>query len=181
VGLDAAVYCNCWRDGKTAEPPIPREWVNVDEDGWVWNSNPTWPPGAQEGTPEYDQAMAKDIAFDVWKVNGACSHENMQLVHERIANWSGVGGLRQALREAGESEFATVLAELPEGNGGHTPSALALRMVEEIDRFLALLADGRSPVPPYGFRTEDARTRTIEAIQTVCRVSVESGNPVAWL
>lgn len=180
VGLDAAVYCNCWRDGKTTEPPVPRECVHLDEDGWVWNSNPDWTPGAQPGTEEWVRGMATDIAFDSWKQSQACPHDNMQLVSARIANWSGVGGLLQALQEGGEDQFATVLTELPTSNDGSTSPELAARMLNELNVFLELEAQGQLSIPAYGFGDREARSFTIEALQTVCRVSVASGNPIAW-
>ncbi|MNS32452.1 hypothetical protein D3C72_645390 [compost metagenome] len=138
MGLDAAVYCNCWRDGKTTEPPIPREWVNVDEDGWVWNSNPRWSSGLRPGCEAYDRAIEIDVLFDTWQRSEACQHEDMCLAKVWVSNWAGVSGFRQALRMAGEDRFQTVLAELPMGNGGTVPPETAARMLDELDAFLAL-------------------------------------------
>lgn len=39
MGLDATVSCNCFKEGRTTAPPIPREWLYLDSDGY-WSCRP---------------------------------------------------------------------------------------------------------------------------------------------
>jgi hypothetical protein len=149
--------------------------VNVDEDGSIWNSNPAWRPQPKEGTDAYRRAMAIDIAFDKWMRDDACPHDDMNLASERIANWSGVGGFQQALAQAGEARFATVLSALPRGNGGSMPPATAARMLEELDTFLALEGYGSLAV-----LVDEASGEVLGSAATSILIQASGKEPLQW-
>ena len=35
MGVDATVMCNCFREGRTTDPPVPREWLVLDAEGYL--------------------------------------------------------------------------------------------------------------------------------------------------
>ena len=119
MGLDAFVYCRCWQDGLAT--PCPVGPVGYDEDGWL----------ALVQAGEYDGAA--DNAFYAWMTGDACPHRHMELVSERVSNWSGVRLFQQALRAAGEHRFPTLAAALPDLNGGSLPADRAAVALAELD------------------------------------------------
>src|SRR5262249_1397719 len=71
-----------------------------------------------------------------------CAHEDMWLVTERISNWGGVRAFQAALRSAGEARFSTLLAQIPDLNGGRTRAELAKLCLDELRAFSAVGAFG---------------------------------------
>jgi hypothetical protein len=78
--------------------------------------------------------MAGSGAVDEWLKTG-CAHEDMEFASEPIGAWTGVRLLQQALREAGEADFPTLLRYLPETNDGWIPAAEVSAVVTELDHF----------------------------------------------
>src|SRR5262245_362460 len=75
MGLNATIYCNCYKIGKTkCQPPHP-ELVETDSDGGIYIV-----------TPDDD----KYFEFENWKTN-ACEHSDMVFVHYRLGNISSIG------------------------------------------------------------------------------------------
>lgn len=124
MGLDASVMCDCFREGRAAEPPVPRDWLEIDEDGYL---NPR--PGHDSGTVR--------SAFYAWR-KGCCAHPGMDRAWESIANWSGVAQFKEALAKVGRPRFPVLLAELPRNNGGLTAPDRAALALGELDDFAAL-------------------------------------------
>lgn len=123
MGLDAFVRCRCWQDGRTTAAPVPADLIVEDGEGYLMFSMP------YEGHEEQHHSV------DNWIRNGACPHKRMDLVSERIANWSGYRLFQSALAAAGTAKFPTLSAELPNNNGGMlSPSSAAAALVE-IDLF----------------------------------------------
>ncbi|WP_444962851.1 hypothetical protein [Nocardiopsis sp. M1B1] len=70
--------------------------------------------------------------MDDWRANAACPHEEMELVSERISNWSGVEWFRKAIDEAGEHRFPVLASRLPRANGGFLEPEEAAAMLSEL-------------------------------------------------
>src|SRR5262249_38208114 len=91
MGLDATVMCNCFRDGKATPPPFPREWLEVDNEGYLnlkneHASNQTW------------------AGLHAWE-RSCCEHEGMDFVCEHISNWTPYRQFQEALGEVGWQRF----------------------------------------------------------------------------
>src|SRR5690349_13046399 len=78
MGLDAAVYCNCYKTGQVKSQPPYANLVEVDISG-----------GTYIKTDNND----KYFEFEEWKTD-ACAHEGMELIHRRLGNISGIGHAR---------------------------------------------------------------------------------------
>ncbi len=124
MGLDASVMCGCFAKGLTTDPPFPREWLRVDEEGYM------------HVVPDHDR-----LAFSIW-IQSCCPHPRFDYAWEHIANWSGFRLFQDAMERAGWERFPTLRAELPEVNGGLAlPSASALAL-QELEEFRGLGALG---------------------------------------
>jgi hypothetical protein len=129
MGLDASVMCNCFRDGRTKEPPVPREWLAFDVDGYL------------DVRPEFESRCKHADVYN-WRET-ACSHPQMMIANEYLANWTGYRAFQQALGYAGWERFPTLQAELPQANGGLVQVSLAPRILEELARFRSLGSIGQ--------------------------------------
>jgi hypothetical protein len=87
MGLDAAVYCDCFERGRLKSPPPPGCTLSVDESGLLLC-----------GSADVDT----EIAFDQWRFDQACEHERGLLVQYRIGNIALVAELRAALQATPE-------------------------------------------------------------------------------
>jgi len=122
LGLDATVRCRCWEDGLCA-PTRLKSHTHIDAGSNSLDVDLPWETFKDE-----------ILEFDQWVVH-ACAHPEMMQASEWIANWAGVRALQNALRTAGENEFAGLLRELPNNNGGLTFPEAARSCLEELDRF----------------------------------------------
>ncbi|MEV4255146.1 hypothetical protein AB0J52_18490 [Spirillospora sp. NPDC049652] len=127
MGLDAFVLCRCWQDGRTTEPPVPRERIKSDDYG-------PYLDGESGATLLMDPL---DGVFQMWKAGAACPHEHMEIARERIASWGGVASLRQAMENAGWERFPVLREHLPESNGGELPAERADEALAELAAFRA--------------------------------------------
>jgi hypothetical protein len=125
MGLDAYVYCRCLEDGLSPAPPVP---VYMDE---------------EDGLLPVD-----DADYDVLEewLESACEHPGMRLVFERINNWAGVHVFQEALRRMGPEQFPTLLAEIPDANGGSTTAEASAMALEELEEFRRADAAWARPV-----------------------------------
>jgi len=123
MGLDASVRCNCFELGLTKPPPISRDLIYIDEDGWL------------SVDPAVEENMQIVLAFDQWLYSeGACSH-NMAYARVRVANWSGYRLFQGALGRAGWEHFPVLREQLPASNGGSMPASLAPSALMELKYF----------------------------------------------
>jgi hypothetical protein len=122
MGLDASVMCNCYRDGKTTEPPVPREWLEVDGEGHLDLKAGCGPDG-------------RWADLYGWK-ESCCEHEGMNCASEHISNWSGYRLFQAVLEEVGWEHFPVLRRELPEVNGGLTDSRSSRLALAELDSFM---------------------------------------------
>jgi hypothetical protein len=123
MGLGATVMCNCYALGKTSPPPVAGS-VSVDADGYLTLDLPF------EGNEEAHEE------FDRW-LESACEHPGMEYASEHICNWPGYSAFVQALGQLGWENFPTLLAELPEANGGVLPAESAPAALGELSVFRA--------------------------------------------
>jgi hypothetical protein len=82
MGLDAAVYCDCFENGRLKGPPPPGCRLEVAHDGCLLC-----------GSDNLDV----QLAFDQWHLKCACEHANGILVHHRFGNIALVAALRAEL------------------------------------------------------------------------------------
>ena len=131
MGLDAAVSCRCWEDGLCNVPAAlaPRLW----QDPVTGEVNQTIP----EHLPEQEDVELY-VEHYLWVMQGACAHEHMRIVSERISNWGGLRDFQHALRSAGRERHAALLREIPDGNGGLTTPAAARMCLTELDHFCSM-------------------------------------------
>ncbi|MCP2342855.1 hypothetical protein [Actinomadura rupiterrae] len=127
MGLDAFVLCRCWQDGRTSEPPVPRDLVATDEYG------------------PYVEQESQEAVFAAWKAD-ACPHDDMEIASERIANWGGYRCLQQAMETAGWERFPVLRKYLPDGNGGVLPAERAREALDELASFRACSDVGHETV-----------------------------------
>jgi hypothetical protein len=129
MGLDGSVMCRCFEQGRVKPPPVPREWLHIDEEGSL------------NLRPGHDSHEAI-FKVDEW-MQTACLHPDMNQASEHVANWPGYRAFQQALGRAGWDHFPTLRSELPESNGGLTPPSAAALALEELNRFRSLGEVGR--------------------------------------
>ena len=96
MGLDASVYCNCYKTGKVKSPPPHIELVEIDYDGDVFICTPD------------DE---KYFEFERWKQT-ACEHEGMVLIECRLGNMSTAGHIAAKIKLAGENFFPIILNKI---------------------------------------------------------------------
>jgi hypothetical protein len=123
MGLGAFVPCRCLRDGSATDPPVPRELIVTDGEFGIELSLP------YEGNEDLHDA------FDNWKLDGACAHEDMELASEPLANWAGYRLFQDALAAAGWEKFPALRRHLPEANGGSMPPSAARQVLAELGHF----------------------------------------------
>ncbi|HYG14312.1 MAG TPA: hypothetical protein VEC12_01065 [Bacteroidia bacterium] len=130
MGYDAYVSCNCYREGKTTEPPHKKHlsveteglFINLPEKTWYYKLFPN------KLYQHYNE-------FDEWK-RTACPHEDMEFASERIANITGMANFRYVVKKlSGKKNLNTLLAQLPEANGGFLPVELAQDFLHDLRRF----------------------------------------------
>ena len=126
MGLDAFVACNCYREGRTTPPPVPRELIVLEDDGTI------------ELDLAYDGNEEQFAAFDqwMWGPPSCCEHEEaLHAARVRVANWGGYRAFQQALGQVGWERFPTLHDELPNSNDGTTSPAAAALALEELAAF----------------------------------------------
>src|SRR3954466_6093552 len=122
MGLDATVMCNCYAQGLTTPPPVARELIYFNRDGYLSINLP------------YDGNEELVEAFDRW-CEESCAHPNMWYADVRVSNWAGYRLFKWALDRAGWEHFPTLRRELPEGNDGATAARVAALALPELEYF----------------------------------------------
>lgn len=122
MGLDAAVYCDCFERGMLKEPPPCPELVATD------------PSGRLDCRSENEETL---LSFDEWLLHRACEHENGVLRDHYIGNMTLVGLLRSELERQADI-YPVSLAKILYG-GTHTGDYLSLVDVRNVQSELKLL------------------------------------------
>ena len=125
MGLDAFVYCNCLKEGKTKPYMLPFGWRFDEQEGHFYPDIDT------DDDDEFDDKWQdlQDWAAD------ACDHADMIHTFERIANWFGYRKFLNALERHGWEHFPALEAELPDGNQGTTSPEAAAEILHELGYF----------------------------------------------
>jgi hypothetical protein len=124
MGYDAFVTCNCFKEGKTKEPPY-KDRMKIDVEGIYLDLNITY----QQDKDEY---LKRHQEFDDWK-RTACPHEDMEFASEHLANMSGMAAFKTMLDEfGGEKRFPILTKYLPVANGGTLPADYAEKALREL-------------------------------------------------
>jgi hypothetical protein len=121
MGVDAAVSCTCYQEGRIVSP-FP-EHTRVDEEGMLMLDLP------MEGhEDEYD-------IFEEWLSNSPCGHPWLDFCQVRLSNWGGYRSFQSALEQTGWDHFPILRTYLPERNDGHLPTDAAGTALEELETF----------------------------------------------
>ena len=125
MSYSAFVICNCYKDGKTEDPPY-KEFVQFDEDSLNLNI-----PDKIEGKrPKNTYQMYGE--FDKW-IQTACEHKDMELAYEYLSNNSGMSAFRHIIKKLNINGKYSVLAKyLPTANGGILPAQFASQALDEL-------------------------------------------------
>ena len=124
MGLDAAVYCNCYETGKLREPPPDPTSIYVAPDGSL-----------DCGSNELELLLA----FDVWLGERACEHKDGVLLHHYIGNNALVTLLREELSERAH-EFSILLGKVIY-NGTDAGGYLSQEDIKDAAKELMLLSE----------------------------------------
>ena len=174
---DACVYCTCFQDGLTNDPPYPRSELTVNRFGVVTMVGSTdhaedpkplwcWRVGMSVDDPHTDEAPQP------------CRHHNMKLVDE-IFYWPGsvshVGHYpvferlvaTYELPVLGDLLYRPPADDYPSG-GVWTDAEEAQQALRELDELAAL-----APLDPQTSDSYFAKT-----LRTLLEASVKTGNPV---
>jgi hypothetical protein len=129
MGLDASVRCDCWEAGRTSEPPVPRDWLDIDEGDFL--------------ALDFESCSEEDHeAVEAWR-ESACAHPGMLHACERIGSYSWCRAFTDLLEEVGEGRFAALLAAV--GSAAPTPavdSAKALEALLSVKSMVTLTRKG---------------------------------------
>lgn len=159
MGLDAAVRCRCWEDGRCAPPPpglIPT-WVDDEQ---------LTPSPLRDG--ELSSVWDDVIAMDRW-AHSCCEHEEMQY-KERIGNAALWGELASVIEKLGPTKLPVLIRDFPETNAGKLSAVDAPAAKLELQ---LIRASGQPEVNEVVREALDAMDRLLDA-------SVRTGNPIIW-
>ena len=153
MALDARVFCDCFKKGRSQPHPFPRL-VSIDEYGTALLS--------EDATDEqFDQ-------HEAW-LGSACPHEGV-LEAKFIGNINRVRSLREEIQRLGASKFPILLEEvLYDGThtGDYIPTNEIAALQKEID---ALLTSGGS----------EQLVSFARDMKTLAAASQETGNPIVF-
>ena len=159
MGLDATVYCTCFRDGNLKTPPPDHIDVYVDEDGSLNCRNTD---------------LETQVQFDAWCYNDACDHENGNLVGHRIGNIALVACIRAELFR--EPDRFPILLTKVVYNGIHAGDSLDRATVTNMQPELDRLAN---------FRCADSKNQSfvdgfLVQMRELSAASDQTGNPIVF-
>src|SRR5262249_11591067 len=120
MGLDAAVACRCYQQGRVVSP-FPEQTI-IDAEGCV---ELDWP---------YTGHEAEHDLFYTW-TESACEHPRMNYCWVHLANWAGYRLFQEALSETGWEHFPTLNAHLPNANEGTMAAQAAVVALRELETF----------------------------------------------
>jgi len=125
MSYGAYVICNCFKNGKTKEPPhkeflrfdIDDPYLDIPDDLWEKDEN---------------KAYQMEAEFYEWKQT-ACEHEEMELIYENFSNISGMAAFRDIMNKLGGIENFPILTKyLPKTNDGILPAKFAQQALNEL-------------------------------------------------
>jgi len=159
MGLDATVYCTCFRDGKLKTPPPDHIDVYVNDNGGLDCRNSD--PDTQE-------------EFDDWYYDRACEHENGYFVGHRIGNMSFVASLRAELSRQPD-DFPILLSEVIYSGthcGDHLDRPTVQEMRPELDKLSEFTCDDTA--------NQQRIDHLLKVMRELSDASDQTGNPIAF-
>lgn len=171
MGLDAAVRCRCFEEGKLNPGPLAASDLYINDEGHLASHT------LDDAREKYDREQFDDrygdlsVAFYAW-LRHPCEHERGIYRSEWVASLEGVRKFNTLLESmGGEDDYPLLSKMLPSENDGSTfPFENASSALKEIDRFSEeyLLREGRN-------------SQIAERIRSLLVASNETGNPIEWL
>ncbi len=123
MGYNIVVYCRCFEEGKSSEPPVPRKHIRRDnEEGDLYRVG--LPPSTLE----------EDIEFDAWCLH-SCEHVNGALFEGHLGNAATVGHFRACLKNYSRKKYPSLWEMFVENTHGNYQSEENLNALEELSRF----------------------------------------------
>lgn len=159
MGIDAAVFCDCFERGKLRAEPPPEWKVYVDYDG-----------GRACGSENIEILMS----FDRWNHADACVHQHGILLHHRIGNIALVGAIRGHLQE--HAAQLPLILEKVVYSGIHAGDLLALDEVRQLQSELDALHEVHSD----GTEMEESLRDFEKKLRDLCECSLHVGKPIAF-
>ena len=159
MGIDAAVYCNCYETGRLKEsPPFP-DLVFVTRDGSLDCKS---------------ENLDILLEFDQWFLNRACEHEDGVLLHYRIGNIALVSLLWNELSRVAE-KFPVIMQKILY-SGTHAGDYLSLDVVEslktELDYLGKLICSNQ--------RSQEFVDEFHQHLTELVKTSLEVGKPLSF-
>lgn len=172
---DAHVFCTCFQDGLTREPPYPRSDLTVNRFGVVTLVGSTDHSNDPDDLWCWRVGMTKDPPLEARQ---PCTHDNMKLFDE-IFYWPGsyshAGSYPTTERLIAEGDFPLLAAQIQQppkydfSSGGIWVLAQeAPDLLEEVRRLKPLVPAGTAEGDGYFVRT----------LQALLEASVKTGNPI---
>jgi hypothetical protein len=161
MGLDASVYCNCYKTGQTKSSPPHVELVEIGDDGDVFIST---------------SDDEKYFEFERWKQT-ACEHEEMVLLHYRLGNISAAGYMISKIKtvDSSESTFPILLQKVFY-DGTHAGGHLEMSDVVKLQQELQVLKVKAS----VNLHSDDLLNRVVENLEKLCEKAIEVQNPIVF-
>lgn len=159
MGLDAAVYCNCFETGKLKElPPYP-DLVFVDNSG---------------NLSYIHDSLDVLMEIDRWAFNRACEHEDGVLLHHYIGNITRVANLYENLST--ESEKFPIILKKILYSGTHCGDFLSSEEVKNLEKEIEHLKD-------LVFSDEASQDRVNyfrQQLEELTKTALEMGKPISF-
>jgi len=123
MGYNITVYCRCFEEGLTNEPPIPRSHIKRDTyDGYLIRVGIT------------SSSLKEDLEFDEWAFN-SCKHEDGELFEGHLGNMATVGHFRACLKKHSIQKFPSLWKMFVENSQGNFPYEDTAKAIGEISEF----------------------------------------------
>jgi hypothetical protein len=176
MGLDAFVCCDCYEKGQLHELPPRPEYVRMSKNGQLFCENPDFEQAKHVSwaDPRWQAAVEKDIEFDRWLAERACSHQDGILVHHWIGNLGLVVSLRQELKR--QAQRFPILLNKVLYSALHTGDYLTVDTVNQLGQELELLATFQCVDPDIDSYMHDFYQKMVELREAALSVS----KPIAF-
>jgi hypothetical protein len=159
MGLDACVYCDCFKTGKLYEPPASEWGVYAEETG---------------GMACQTQRLEEQIAFDQWLALRACHHKGGVFLHHHLGNLALIALLRSELHHS-MKEFPVLLKQVLY-DGMHCGDYLSLEDVGKLQLELERLKAFRCSTSEAQNFVDDFRCQMHELVDC----SKVTNNPIVF-
>ena len=166
MGYSAYVECNCYKEGKTVEPPYKQFMVH-DEYGWHLEFEPE---------TFSDEEYQMKYEFEEWLLYG-CEHKRMEYCEYPVGTLATMNKFIKLIENiGGQEKFPFLIRYLPTYNGDCVP----VNMVNGFKRELDYLESNLTDKSLVTFQKPSVVFEIIENLKKLCLASLETGNPIQW-